>query len=306
MHKHLVERAHIISAIRHFFEERAFLEVETPLLVPSPGLDLHLNAFEVLEGRTGKTYYLSTSPEYQMKRLLAEGYSKIMQITKCFRQGEIGERHNPEFTMVEWYRASAGMEDMIKDTEELIGYVTGGVVRLDNRVLNTSPPFARITVCEAFERYASFSPHETLALAADAEDDFFRLLVETIEPALAQLDHALFLTDYPATQASLARTKPENRLLAERFELYIAGVELCNGFGELVDPQEQRFRLEQEQAKRRASQRPVYPIDERFLTSLAQGIPPSGGNALGVDRLVALTCGTNQIQQVISFTIDEL
>jgi lysyl-tRNA synthetase class 2 len=303
--KRLRERARVVAQVRQFFAARDFLEVQTPVLVPSPGLDLHLDAFEATGGDRGAPRWLATSPEYQMKRLLADGYERIVQIGPCFRRGEVGSRHNPEFTMLEWYRAHAGMDDVIRDTEQLVAAVTGGLVRLEERRIDVRPPFERIGVCEAFERFAGWTRATTLEAAARDEDRYFRAMVDLVEPALEKLDQAVFVVDYPATQASLARRKPGDPELAERFELYVAGVELCNGFGELVDPVEQRARLEQDQAARRAQGLPVYPIDERFLEALAR-VPPSGGNALGLDRLVALTCGTTSIADVVAFVADEL
>ena len=298
--KRLAERARVVGHVRAFFDARGFLEVETPLLVPSPGLDLHLDAFRA------DSLYLTTSPEYQMKRLLADGHTRIFQIGKAFRRNESGSRHNPEFTILEWYRARAGVLDVMSDTEQLVARVTGGWVTLGERRIDVRPPFAHLTVCEAYERFAGVSPEETLAMAKDDEDRFFRLLVDTVEPALEKLDHGVFLTEYPASQASLARKKPGDPRVAERFELYVAGVEVCNGFGELVDADEQRKRLEADQEERKKRGLPVYPIDERFLEALTRGVPPSGGNALGLDRLIALSCGTTEIADVMAFTSDEL
>ncbi len=303
--KRLVERARVCAAVRAFFDARGFLEVETPLLVPSPGLDPHLDAFEVVGGDRGSPRWLSTSPEYQMKRLVAQGLARIYQIARCFRRGESGALHNPEFTMVEWYRAEAGMADVMADTEQLVASVTGGAVRLGDRVVEVTPPFERLAVCDAFARYAGWSREDTLGAAASDEDRYFRALVDKIEPAVAAAPKAVFLVDYPATQASLARRKPEDPRVSERFELYVAGVELCNGFGELVDPVEQRARLVHDQETRRARGRPVYPVDERFLEALER-VPASGGNALGLDRLVALACGTTAIADVMAFTADEV
>jgi elongation factor P--(R)-beta-lysine ligase len=297
-------RARIVRLIRAFFESRGFLEVETPTLLPSPGLDVHLSAFEVAAARG--TRYLSTSPEYQMKRLLADGWPRIFQIAKAYRRDEVGERHSPEFTMLEWYRAPAGVEDVMRDTEQLLAAVTGGAIRLEGRTIDTRPPLSRMTVCEAFERFARIAPDETLSLSETDEDRFFRLLVDEVEPALARLDHAVFLTEYPAAQASLARKKPGDARVAERFELYAAGVELCNGFGELTDPAEQRARLTRDQEARKDRGLPVYPLDVRFLEALERGLPPCAGNALGVDRLVALACGTTEIRAVMAFADDEL
>ncbi|MDP9152464.1 MAG: EF-P lysine aminoacylase EpmA [Myxococcota bacterium] len=303
--KRLCERARTCRETRRFFDARGFVEVHTPLMVPSPGLDPHLDAFEIAGGDQGEPRWLSTSPEYQMKRLLAEGWPRIYQLAPCFRRGELGARHNPEFTMLEWYRARAGVEDVMSDTEQLVAAATGGEARVGDRTIDLRPPFDRLPLCEAFRRFVGWSESETLDAASHDEDRYFRALVERVEPALERMDRAVFVVDYPATQASLARKKPEDSRLAERFELYVAGVELCNGFGELVDPIEQRERLERDRARRTARGLPAYPVDERFVEALAR-VPPSGGNALGLDRLVALVCGTTSIAEVIAFTADEV
>jgi len=303
--KLLRERARIRATIRRFFDARGFLEVETPAMVPSPGLDLHLDAFQVTPRPGLPARWLSTSPEYQMKRLLADGWTHIYQLAPCFRQGEIGERHNPQFTMLEWYRAGGGADDIIGDTEQLLATVTGGAVRLGTRTIGVLPPLDRLPVCEAFERFAGWSTEETLTAAAHDEDRYFRMLVERVEPALEQMDRAVWLVDYPASQASLARLKPNDPRFAERFELFVAGVELSNGFGELVDPLVQRARFVVAQERRRELGLPVYPTDERFLEALGS-LPPSAGNALGFDRLVALACGTTNISRVIALTEAEL
>ncbi len=309
-HKLLVARARALDSARSFFRSRGYLEVETPIAIPSPGLDLHLDAFEAvptgLHTATAAKRFLSTSPEYQMKRLLADGHGRIFQITRAFRAGESGERHNPEFTILEFYRPNAGVEAVMRDTEQLVARVTGGFVEIDGRTIDVRPPLPRLTLLEAFERYANTPPEETLRLADNDEDVFFEKLAFEVEPALATLDRGVFITEYPASQASLARKKPEDPRVAERFELYVAGVELCNGFGELTDHAEQRARFERDQAARAARGKPVYPIDERFLEALARGMPASGGNAIGFDRLVALACGTRSIGDVIAFTDDEL
>ncbi len=278
--------------MRTFFESRDFLEVETPAIVPSPGMDLHLDAFAVASGG-----YLITSPEYQMKRLLAEGHARIFQICRCFRRGEQGTHHNPEFTMVEWYRSNNGVESVMRDTEELVR----SVVELKS--------VERMTVCEAFERFAGVTERDVLAWAAHDEDTYFRTWVERVEPRLAEMD-AVFVVDYPASQASLARKKPNDERFCERFELYVRGIELCNGFGELTDPREQRERFERDQRARAEKNLPVYPIDEKFMAALEKGIPPSAGNALGVDRLVALACNVTNteidIRRVMAFSADDV
>jgi lysyl-tRNA synthetase class 2 len=296
----LVERARVVRAVRAFFESRGFLEVETPAVVPSPGMDLHLDAFAV------ESRWLITSPEYQMKRLLAEGHERIFQIGRCFRRGERGALHNPEFTMVEWYRGHAGVEDVMRDTEQLVAAATGGEVRVGGRAVDVRPPLSRVSVCEAFERHAGVPEAQVLAWAASDEDAYFRTWVERVEPRLAEADRGLFVVDYPAPMASLARKKPSDPRFCERFEVYVAGVELCNGFGELTDPREQRERFERDQAARAARGLPVYPIDEKFMAALERGLPPSAGNALGVDRLVALACGTDDIRDVLAFSADDV
>jgi len=302
----LARRAELVRRVRTWFEDQDFLEVETPVLVPSPGLDLHLDAFAVDAGAGRAARFLSTSPEYQMKRLLADGHPRIFQITRAFRRGELGSRHNPEFTILEWYRAGAAVDDVMRDTEALVLAVTGGEVRLGDRRIPIAPPFARRTVCDAFEAFAGVAPADTLAWAAHDEDRFYKTLVDQVEPAIAALGAPIFVDEYPAPQASLARRKPSDPRVAERFELYVAGVELCNGFGELTDPVEQRARLVRDREERAARGLPVYPIDERFLGALERGLPPCAGNALGLDRLVALACGTTEIRDVIAFTDDEL
>lgn len=312
--KRLATRALALESARAFFASRGYLEVETPIAIPSPGLDLHLDAFEVVPtgvhaAPTAKRY-LSTSPEYQMKRLLCAGHERIFQLTRAFRAGEVGDRHNPEFTILEFYRAHASVEAVMRETEQLVARITGGAVTIRTsdgpRTIALLPPFPRMTLLDAFVRFANTPPDETLRLAEEDEDRFFEKLAFEVEPGLASLDHGVFITDYPASQASLARKKPGDPRIAERFELYVAGVELCNGFGELTDAVEQRARFERDQAERAKRRKPVYPIDERFLEALASGMPASAGNAIGFDRLVALASGSRAIADVMAFTDDEL
>lgn len=308
--KRLDVRARVVRDVRAFFDSRGFEEVDTPCLVPSPGLDVHLAAFEVRT--SGPNRYLHTSPEYQMKRLLADARvrghagSRIFQVTRAYREGERGERHNPEFTILEFYRAPGTMESTMRDTEQLVAKVTGGSARLGERILDTRPPYRRMTVAEAFHTYADVDEERMLALAERDEDAFYRLLVDAVEPALAALDAPVFLTHYPAVQASLARKAPDDPRFAERYELYAAGVELCNGFGELTSALEQRARFEKDQAERRARSLPVYPIDEKFVAALESGLPECSGNAIGLDRLCALAAGTTAIGEVLAFADDEL
>jgi lysyl-tRNA synthetase class 2 len=296
--KNLVLRARVFREVRDYFDRHGFLEVDTPLAVPSPGLDLHLDAV-ALEQRQAERF-LITSPEYQMKRLLSGGLTRIYQLCRCFRHDEHGARHEPEFTMLEWYRAWSGVEAMMRDTEELVAHVARAVhgravVFAGAREVDVTPPWPRMTVREAFAKFAGV---ELQDVCSD-EDRFFRLMVEVIEPALEQLG-ALHLYEYPIAMASLARPKPSDPSVAERFEAYVAGLELCNGFGELTDASEQRARLMRDQEARRSQGLPVYPIDERFLRALEEGMPPSGGNALGFERLVMLIAGADHIEDVLA------
>jgi len=296
----LRRRAAIVADIRRFFDDRGYLEVDTPIMVPSPGLDLHLDAYEVSGGG-----FLITSPEYQMKRLVVGGLSRIFQLVRCFRRGERGARHNPEFTMLEWYQTGCSMEALMDETEQLVRHVLQthadpARVPLLCRPCDWTKPFERMTVAEAYRRFASADMHRL------SEDDYFRVLVEQVEPGIAQLGVPLLLHDYPAREASLARRRDDAPEVCERFELYLGDLELCNGFGELTDPLEQRERLLADQAKRRKAGKPVYPIDERFLEALEEGMPAAAGNALGVDRLVALCCGAPSIDQVMAFPVDWL
>ncbi|MCC6557227.1 MAG: EF-P lysine aminoacylase GenX [Polyangiaceae bacterium] len=304
----LARRAAAMATIRALFAERGFLEVETPALVPSPGLDLHLDAVAV-DGAGAR--FLITSPEYQMKRLLSGGVPRCFQLARCFRRGEIGSRHNPEFTMLEWYRAFAGVEEVMADTEAVVRGVAaalgaGGTVRVGGAAIALDGGFERLTVGDAFARYAGVPAGEAISLASRDEERFFRILVDEVEPGLAREARPVFLVDYPAPFASLARLKPGDPSVCERFELYVGGLELCNGFGELTDPVEQRARLERDQAERARLGKPVYPIDERFLSALEEGMPPSAGNALGVDRLIALCLGAGAIADALAFPAEWL
>ncbi len=293
-------RGAVMRAIRRFFDERAFIEVETPLVVKSPGLDVHLSALEV-DGLSERRY-LSTSPEYQMKRLLAGGLTRIYQICRCFRRDEEGAQHQPEFTMLEWYRAFGGSEEIMRETEDLVSTVARSVMQdstvipARGRPLDVAPPWKRITVADAFRKLANVELQDVL----DDEERFYRLLVEKIEPGLGY-PKPVFLTHWPASMASLARLHPDDPRYADRVEAYIDGMEISNGFGELIDSVEQRDRFLCNQEERSERGLPVYPIDELFLAALDEGLPPSGGNALGVDRLLMLLTGATTIDEVMAF-----
>jgi lysyl-tRNA synthetase class 2 len=300
----LVARTVALAAVRRFFGQRRFLEVDTPAMVPCPGLDVHLDAFGVEGAKAPR--WLGTSPEYQLKRLLVGGVPRCFQLARCFRRGELGAQHNPEFTMLEWYRAFADVEEVVADTEALVRLVAQELgawptLEVDGREVQLDKPFARLSVCEAFARFADVPGDGALTLAETDEDRYFELLVTRVEPGLATLDVPVVLDGYPISQASLARPSPKDPRVAERFELYVGGVELSNGFGELTDPVEQRARFVRDQKQREAKGLPVYPLDERFLAALEEGLPPSAGNALGIDRLIALLLGASRIEHVMAF-----
>jgi elongation factor P--(R)-beta-lysine ligase len=312
----LYARAEAMAKVRAFFTSRGFVEVETPLLVHAPGLELHLDAVHAGDG------WLITSPEYQMKRLLAAGMDRIWQACKCFRAGERGPHHASEFTMLEWYRGYAALDAIIDDTEQLVHAVCGGRARLGERAIDTTPPWPRRHVRDAVGEWGGVdvrgdeSATELVSklraagieIADDTawDDAFFALFLARVEPAIAALDRPLILERWPAPLAALARRAPEDPNTALRFEAYIAGVELANAFDELVDASEQRARFEADQAARRMRGKPVYSLDERLLAALEEGLPPSAGIALGFDRLVMLATGAASIDHVLAFTADEL
>lgn len=296
---HLQARARALAAVRDYFAREHFLEVETPLRVPAPGVDLHLDAIPAQGG------YLITSPELHMKRLLAAGFPRIFQLARASRLDELGRWHEPEFGMLEWYRAFAGLPQVLTDTEQLLRLVAervSGQARLigsTGQRYELALPFQRITVREAFREHAGIA--DAVDLAHTDEARYFELLVGLVEPGLAREPAPLFLWKYPANQAALARLSSEDPSVAERFELYVGGVELCNGFDELTDASEQRFRFEQDAKRRAAEGRAIYPLDERFLAGLKSGMPRAGGNALGFDRLLMLATGARELADVIAF-----
>jgi lysyl-tRNA synthetase class 2 len=286
-------RATMIQAIRRFFLDHDFLEIETPLRIPAPAPEPHIDAM------ASNDWFLQTSPELCMKRLLAAGYPKIFQICRCFRAEERGARHLPEFTMLEWYRAQTDYRMLMDDCEAMIAHVAaelglGGALSWQGRRIDLTPPWERITVREAFARYAAFSAEEALR-----RDCFDEVMVCAIEPRLGG-EHPVFLYDYPAALGALARVKPDDSTLAERFELYIASLELANAFSELTDAAEQRRRFEEAARARCRSNHPVYPMPERFLAALSR-MPPSAGIALGVDRLAMIFADRPEIDAVVAF-----
>ena len=308
----LRQRAQLLARIRAFFADRLVMEVETPVLAGAGVTDPHLQNLtttcHLASEAAPRTLYLQTSPEYAMKRLLADGSGPIYQICKVFRDGEAGRLHNPEFTMVEWYRPAFDYQDIMEETEDLLRY-TLGVSHCD-----------RLTYAEAFRRHAGFDPHTaTLATIRDAaacagvrvsdsktlgRDEWLDVVLShSLAPKLGT-DRPVFLCHYPASQAALARIVPGEPPVAERFEVFINGIEIANGFHELTDPAEQRQRFEADNAHRISVGLPVMPSDERLLAAMESGLPDCSGVALGFDRLVMIASGCRLLSEVQAFPID--
>lgn len=307
-------RTDLTAAVRGFFAGRGYLEVETPYAVAAPGEEVHLRAFATVREHadgTPEQLWLHTSPEFAMKRLLVAGAGPIFQFARVWRNGEGSVLHAPEFTLLEWYRPGAGMEGLIDETSEFLRSVLPPVVRC-RKITTDLSRFERLTVADAFARHVGVDllaiGEDAGALAAAAgvklrdnetwEDLFFRLLLERIEPHLGR-QHPTFLTHWPAAQAALARRDPADPRVAERFELYVCGIELANAFVELTDPLEQRVRFVGERARRHGMFGADWPLDEDFLAALEHGMPPSAGIALGFDRLAMIASGAHQIGQVL-------
>jgi lysyl-tRNA synthetase class 2 len=296
--KALAVRADIIREIRGFFHGEGFLEVETPLRIPAPAPESYIDAVPSVD------WYLHTSPELAMKRLLAAGYDRIFQICRCWREGERGRLHLPEFTMLEWYRSDSDYQSLMDDCEGLISSVAqaiglGDTIVYQGKRIALGGRWERITVEEAFRRYTRYSMEEALK-----EGLFDDLMVAEIEPRLG-LTAPVFIHDYPASRGALARLKADDPNVAERFELYIGGVEIANAFSELVDPEEQRSRFIREEEFRRSFGKKAYPMPERFLEELHH-MPPAAGIALGLDRLVMVLLDASTIDEVVAFTPEEL
>jgi len=281
-------RAAILRAVRGWFERQGFTEVEPNLVVPSPGAETHIDAVTTDGG------YLHTSPEFAMKRLLAAGERKIFYLGKCWRKGEIGPLHAPEFTMIEWYRAGAPYEKIMDDCVEIVRLAakTAGASMFEWKKRSCDPFTAaeRLTVHDAFEQLSPVPMPET-------GDAFSAALVQHVEPQLGEGALTL-LTEYPLREAALARRSPRNPNVAERFELYACGVELANGFGELIDPVEQRARLIEAMEEKQKRYGKTWPIDADFLAALKQ-MPTSSGVAMGFDRVVMLATGARHIKDVL-------
>ncbi|MCD6526292.1 MAG: EF-P lysine aminoacylase GenX [Desulfuromonas sp.] len=290
----LTSRARILTEIRAFFGAAGFLEVETPYRIPCNAPELYIDPLP------SDSSVLHTSPELCMKRLLAAGYPQIYQLCHCWRAEEHGSRHLPEFTMLEWYRANSDYRQLMDDCEQLLAkLLPSGKLIYQGQQVDVRPPFERLTLVEAFNRYAPVSLDQAMV-----EEKFEEHYSDYVEPQLGRCKPTI-LYDFPAGMAALARTRPDKPQLAERFELYIAGLELANAFSELTDASEQRQRFEAAERQRQELGKPAYPLPERFLQELEQ-MPEAAGIALGIDRLVMLLTDADSIGQVVAFTPEEL
>lgn len=269
----------MMRRIRAFFYAHEFTEVETPIRLETPCMELHIDA------EPSGDHFLRTSPEIFHKRLLAQGHERIFEVGKCFRRGERGPLHHPEYTMLEWYRTHTDYLGILGDAKALLAAVWP----------ECSSEWMLLRVSDAYRKYAGWDP-----VGSYDEDRFDIDLVEKIEPAIKDIGGPVVLIDYPVEAAALSRRKPDNPLVAERWELYIDGIELANAYSELVDPVEQLCRFEECAEQRRALGREVYLIDEDFLRALKK-MPPSGGVALGVDRLLMLIAGADSLDAVLPF-----
>jgi len=282
-------RSHVLRTVRDFFYDEDFIEVETPIRIPAPALETHIDA------PTSGRGWLRTSPELHIKRLLVAGCERVFEMGACFREAECGRRHNPEFTMLEWYRIQADYLDILKDTECLVNHVLSPSFTYQGQQIDLTAPWPRMKVRDAFMTYAGWDP--TQAWDADRFDEDLVTKVESSLPST----RPCVLMDYPVQAAALSRVKPDDPTVAERWEVYIGGLELANAYTELCDPVLQRKRFEVAAEERRARGKDVYPMDEVFLKALEGGLPPCGGIALGVDRLVMLACDAADIAEVRAF-----
>ncbi|MCC7419504.1 MAG: EF-P lysine aminoacylase GenX [Planctomycetaceae bacterium] len=326
-------RSTLLQAIRRYFLDIGYWEVETPVLSRDVVVDAHLDPFRTESSSlpSAETFYLQTSPEFHMKRLLAAGAAQIFQLSRVMRRGEVGRLHNPEFTMIEWYRVGDTMHEQMACTEGLVRAVVdaaiwqGGQGRIEGALalglrMGTAP-FLRLTYDEAFEQYAGqrvldCTTEELAALAErhgisappglqrDDRDGWLNLLLAcVVEPNLGTT-RPVFLYDFPASQSALAQVRDDNPPVAERFELYIGGIELCNGYHELTDPDELRKRIEVQSDIRSREGLSALPAGSRLLEAMDAGLPECSGVALGFDRLVMLAAGKESLAEVMAFPFD--
>lgn len=332
--KKLLLREKIVDAIRMFFKQEGFREVETPLLVKHPGTEPYLEVFETdittLNNKSTRGFLL-TSPELQMKKLLAAGLGNIFQISKSFRNNEgISSFHNPEFSILEWYRTDADYKDIMTDCENLILFIftqlgvnqnQRNILQYQDEEVNLSTPWERISVAEAFEKYAQITQEQLLSedlLLEKAKEKGYevnaqttweqiynQILLNEIEPHLGK-NKPTFLYDYPASQAALSKKKSDDPRFAERFELFINGIELGNAFSELTDAEEQKQRMVDDLALRSKLDKKKFELDDDFIEALEMGFPETGGIAVGVDRLVMLFADAESISQTMFFPAKDI
>ena len=300
-------RAQLLRGIRQFFAERKIMEVETPILSQHTVTDIHIDSFQTtyLNGKEKQHYYLQTSPEYAMKRLLSVGSGPIYQICKAFRNGESGSQHNPEFLILEWYRPDFSCQDLMDEMDELLQFIL------------QAKKASRITYEELFLKHLGINPHQISLHQLQSLANQFSLknsteysdrnvllqflFTECLEPKIG-FDSPLFVYHFPATQAALSKINPQDPNVALRFEVYIQGMECANGFEELTNADEQRQRFLNDNTKRNQQNRPSINIDERFLAALTHGLPPCAGVAVGLDRLIMIKAERKRIDDVINFT----
>ncbi len=297
-YRRLEIRSLVIQTIRDFFTDRFYLEVETPILCPCIIPESQIDSV-TSEGR-----YLQASPELCMKRLLSKGFHKIFQICKCFRENERGAIHLPELTLLEWYAKDNTYLDLMDQCQGLITFIAERLnldnqIKYQDKLITLNLPWQKLTVQQAFDRYSDKSLTDALS-----DGSFDEIISFQIEPLLGNTTPC-FLYNYPASLASLAKLLPGNPAYAQRFEFYIAGIELANGFTELIDPVEQKLRFEKENKILQSQKKPAVPLPEKFLADLEK-MPDSAGIALGVDRLVMLFCNALSIDDVVSFTPEDL
>lgn len=305
MKKNVLIRERVIDTIRGFFKQRGFREVFTPILVPTPSTEPNLEVFRselITASGLRRKAFLIMSPEYFIKKLMAAGVGSCFEITRCFRnEEEVSRLHNPEFTMLEWYRVGATYQDIMKDFEKLfLKIIRKPKFVYQDITYNISLPWPRISVAEAFKKCAGKD------LIQVQDEDFYKIFFNEVEPKLAKMRKPYFLYDYPISQAASARPKPEDPRFAERFEVFLAGIELGNCFSELTDPVEQEKRLRQDLAFRQVQGKTKYGIDKEFIKALQAGLPASAGIAVGVDRLIMLAGDFADIGQTLLFPAKEL
>jgi len=328
-----IKRAQILDLIRDFFKKRGFLEVQTPILIKNVDTAPYIEPFKVqFSDDKNKHYqgYLITSPEYSLKKLLAQGFGNIFEITKAFRQKEaLGGLHNPEFTILEWYRTQANYRQVMKDTEELVCYLVKKLYHhlylfYQGKKIDVSLPWPRISVKQAFKKYAQINLDKTKNLnyfktiikqkgyridptsgGVNWNDLFYLIFLNEIEPQLPK-DRAIILYDYPLPQAALAKRKNKKSFYVERFEVYVGGMEIANAFSELTDWREQLKRLKEDQKLRKKLRKEIISIDKSFIRALKSGIPPASGNAVGIDRLEMLLLDIKDIDDLLPFSAKQM